>query len=66
MAEFASTEPIFLDRIESDPGATMPIGSQTRVNIRNEHLSYIATWYGLSAITGFYWYRIFILKRPIF
>jgi len=66
MAEYANTAPIFLDMMESFPGEEMPIGSQTRVNLRNEHLSYIITWFGLSGIIGFYWYRMFILKRPIF
>ncbi|KAL7304156.1 hypothetical protein TKK_0003455 [Trichogramma kaykai] len=65
MAEFAKTEPIYLDMVESDLEPNMPIGGQTRVNIRNEHLSYIATWYGLSLITGFYCYRMFVLKKPI-
>ena len=66
MAEYAHTAPIFLDMIETDPRPGMPIGAQTRVNIRNEHLSYIATWYGLSAITGYYCYRMFVLKKPLF
>ena len=66
MAEFAGTDPVYLDIIESDPSPDMPIGSQTRVNVRNEHLSYIVTWYGLSAITGYYCFRMFIQRKPIF
>ncbi|XP_014208220.1 surfeit locus protein 1 [Copidosoma floridanum] len=66
MSNYADTAPIFLDMIESFPDQDMPIGSQTRVNLRNEHLSYIVTWFGLSGLTGYYWYRMFILKRPIF
>ncbi|XP_058789388.1 surfeit locus protein 1 [Phymastichus coffea] len=66
MAEFASTDPVYLDMVELDFKPGMPIGTQTRMNLRNEHLSYIITWYSLSAITGFYWYRIFVKKIPIF
>ncbi|KAJ8670657.1 hypothetical protein QAD02_001916 [Eretmocerus hayati] len=66
MSEFAHSAPVFLDRIETDPGPNMPIGGQTRVSMRNEHLSYIITWYTLAAITGTYWYRMYILKKPIF
>ncbi|XP_001606172.1 surfeit locus protein 1 [Nasonia vitripennis] len=66
MAEYAHTEPIFLDMLESYPGPNMPIAGQTRLNIRNEHLSYIVTWYALSGLTGWYWFRMFIQKRPIF
>ncbi|XP_026475776.1 SURF1-like protein [Ctenocephalides felis] len=55
-----STLPVFLDVRESsdqilyDPDK--PIPNQTRVTLRNEHTSYIFTWFGLSAFTGYMWY----------
>ena len=37
-----------------------PIGGQTNVNIRNEHLNYLITWYTLSAATLAMWYIRFV------
>ncbi|KAL3283931.1 hypothetical protein HHI36_018099 [Cryptolaemus montrouzieri] len=65
MAKVTGSDPIFLD-LTTDfdiPGG--PIGGQTRVNLRNEHMSYIFTWYSLSAATGFMWYRKFIKNMPL-
>lgn len=53
MADKLDTTPIFLDAHGSYPVTLSncseleikPIGSQTRVHLRNEHLSYIITWY---------------------
>ncbi|XP_057265194.1 surfeit locus protein 1 isoform X1 [Pezoporus wallicus] len=42
-----------------------PIGGQTRVSLRNEHMQYIITWYGLCAATAFLWYRKFVQKIPL-
>ncbi|KAJ6651837.1 hypothetical protein lerEdw1_016433 [Lerista edwardsae] len=42
-----------------------PIGGQTRVSLRNEHLQYIITWYGLCAATSYLWYKKFIQKVPL-
>lgn len=53
--------PVFIDACSLD-GPThpdAPVPGQTRLNLRNEHLSYIITWYSLSAITAFLWYRRF-------
>ncbi|MGH0167940.1 UNVERIFIED_CONTAM: hypothetical protein FKN15_053785 [Acipenser sinensis] len=55
MAKVADTEPIFIDADFSlshnhSQGSTIPggpIGGQTRVTLRNEHMQYIITWYGL-------------------
>ena len=40
--------PLVLDAIDDGHGG-VPVGSQTSVNLRNNHLSYIITWYGLTA-----------------
>lgn len=41
----------------------VPIANQTRLTLRNEHLSYVLTWYGLSFATTILWYRHFLIKR---
>ncbi|PIO37835.1 hypothetical protein AB205_0103900 [Aquarana catesbeiana] len=42
-----------------------PIGGQTRVTLRNEHMQYIVTWYGLCAATTFMWFKKFVQKVPL-
>lgn len=39
--------PLVLDSLEDGPDG-VPKGKQTSVNLRNTHLSYIITWYGLT------------------
>ncbi|XP_015592429.1 surfeit locus protein 1 isoform X2 [Cephus cinctus] len=65
MSELTGAAPIYLEQIydESVPGG--PRGGQTRITLRNEHLSYMITWYSLSAITSWMWYRQFIQKLPL-
>ncbi|XP_021936277.1 surfeit locus protein 1 isoform X2 [Zootermopsis nevadensis] len=65
MAKMAGTEAVFLDAKAETTVPDGPIGGQTRVTLRDEHLSYSLTWYGLSAATGFMWYRLFIARRPL-
>uniref|UniRef100_A0A8B9ZUJ5 SURF1-like protein n=1 Tax=Anas zonorhyncha TaxID=75864 RepID=A0A8B9ZUJ5_9AVES len=61
---FPETFPEVLHLCKSTvPGG--PIGGQTRVSLRNEHMQYIVTWYGLCAATSFLWYRKFIQKIPL-
>ncbi|KAG7172788.1 Surfeit locus protein 1-like [Homarus americanus] len=45
MARMLGTAPVFLDATDTFPGG--PQGGQTRVTMRNEHLSYMMTWYVL-------------------
>ncbi len=59
MSHVLETSPIFIDLTEK---CTLnrqvgPIGGQTNINMRNEHLSYIITWYTLCAITSFMWLK---------
>ncbi|KAK7074940.1 Surfeit locus protein 1 [Halocaridina rubra] len=63
MAEVLGTSPICLDAVETFPGG--PTGGQTRVTLRNEHLSYMFTWYSLSLATSLMWYFRFIRRKPI-
>lgn len=57
MAKVAGTEPVLLDAdaFTTVPGG--PIGGQTRVTLRNEHLQYIFTWYALSLATGYLFWQ---------
>uniref|UniRef100_A0A8C7YEJ2 SURF1-like protein n=1 Tax=Oryzias sinensis TaxID=183150 RepID=A0A8C7YEJ2_9TELE len=62
MSHVTGTAPIFID---ADFGSTIPggpVGGQTRVTLRNEHMQYIITWYGLCAATTYMWYIKFIKK----
>lgn len=63
MCAATGADPIFLDQTDefNTPGG--PIGGQTRVTLRNEHFSYILTWFSLSAATSYMWYMKFIATR---
>jgi surfeit locus 1 family protein len=60
MALALGTAPIFIDTVDSTPiikGGPLP--GQTAINLRNEHMSYILTWFTLSGLTSFMWWRRF-------
>lgn len=57
MSRIADTEPYFLDATRAATVPHGPIGGQTRVTLRNEHLSYIITWFSLSGLTAWLWLR---------
>lgn len=63
MAEMTGTEPVCLDAVETLPGG--PLGGQTRVTLRNEHLSYMFTWYSLSIATTYLWYQRFVRGKAL-
>lgn len=65
MAKMADTEPVYIELLSGYGTSHGPIGSQTKVTLRNEHLSYIITWYTLSAITSYMWFRQFVQKLPL-
>ncbi|KAL8174627.1 UNVERIFIED_CONTAM: Surfeit locus protein 1 [Gekko kuhli] len=62
MARVTGAEPIFIDADYKSTVPGGPIGGQTRVTLRNEHMQYIITWYGLCAATSYMWYKKFIQK----
>ncbi|XP_022622175.1 surfeit locus protein 1 [Seriola dumerili] len=65
MSSVTGAEPVFID---ADFGSTIPggpIGGQTRVTLRNEHMQYIVTWYGLCAATSYMWYAKFIKRIKV-
>lgn len=56
MANKLKTVPLFIDA-EQDPKRTQgPIGGQTQLQIRNEHLNYAITWFSLAFFTLVMWY----------
>uniref|UniRef100_A0A8D8E2V4 SURF1-like protein n=3 Tax=Culex pipiens TaxID=7175 RepID=A0A8D8E2V4_CULPI len=57
MAEIRRTSPYFLDATAAATVPHGPVGGQTRVTLRNEHLSYIMTWFSLSGFTAWLWVR---------
>jgi surfeit locus 1 family protein len=58
MAKVLNTWPIFLDAtLKTSNILGGPVGGQTNITVRNEHLSYIITWFSLSALTSFMWLR---------
>ncbi|KAK2084490.1 hypothetical protein P7K49_037523 [Saguinus oedipus] len=57
MARITGAEPIFIDADFKSTVPGGPIGGQTRVTLRNEHLQYIISWYGLSAATSYLWFK---------
>lgn len=67
MSRVLHTNHVFLD-LHSIEGVdfskaredSVPVPRQTRVTLRNEHVSYFVTWFSLSAITSFMWHRRFI------
>ncbi|XP_075762063.1 surfeit locus protein 1 [Pelodiscus sinensis] len=65
MARVTGAEPIFIDADFRSTVPGGPIGGQTRVTLRNEHMQYVITWYGLCAATSYMWYRKFIQKIPL-
>ena len=65
LAASLNTEPLYLDlSLESGrevSGVAGPVGGQTRVVLRNDHVQYMLTWWGLSAATALLWLKKFVL-----
>ncbi|XP_316569.4 SURF1-like protein [Anopheles gambiae] len=57
MAAISGSEPYYLDATVASTVPHGPVGGQTRVTLRNEHLSYIVTWFSLSGFTTWLWFR---------
>ncbi|XP_072015921.1 surfeit locus protein 1-like [Amphiura filiformis] len=63
MSQVTGAEPILIDVAAESTTPGGPVGGQTRVTLRNEHLQYIITWYGLSIATGLLWYTGIFKKK---
>lgn len=66
MANMLGTSPIYIDLWNKVDPPEGPISCQTNVTLRNEHFTYMVTWYTLSACTALMWYQNFIKKLPVF
>ncbi|XP_077441855.1 surfeit locus protein 1 [Vanacampus margaritifer] len=62
MSDVTGAQPIFIDADYASTIPGGPVGGQTRVTLRNEHMQYIITWYGLCATTAYMWYAKFIKR----
>lgn len=51
-----------LDLASSNQAASQggPVGGQTRIALRNDHVQYMMTWWGVSLITGILWLQKFV------
>lgn len=63
MAKVLNTAPIFIDADSNLSKGKGPIGGQTQLHVRNEHLNYAITWFSLSAFSYLMWYSIYGKKR---
>lgn len=61
MSELTGAKPYLIDASSHSSVPGGPIGGQTIVTIRNEHLSYIFTWFSLSGLGSYMWYRLVYL-----
>ncbi|XP_071096741.1 surfeit locus protein 1-like [Haliotis cracherodii] len=64
MSEAAGTASVFIDADRYSTVNGGPVGGQTRVTLRNEHMSYIITWFSLGLITLGMWYRRYYRPPP--
>jgi len=64
LASRLNTEKVFLDldgessRYAADRGG--PVGGQTRISLRNDHVQYMLTWWGITLATSILWAKRFI------
>jgi len=69
--ETADVQPVFIEQIfdghAGDAAALLskgiPIGRSATVDVRNAHLSYVITWYSLSAFTALMLGRVIVKRR---
>uniref|UniRef100_A0A8R1IDL6 SURF1-like protein n=1 Tax=Caenorhabditis japonica TaxID=281687 RepID=A0A8R1IDL6_CAEJA len=59
MAEVHETLPVWLDAAYETTVPGGPIGGQTNINVRNEHMNYLTTWYTLTLVTLLMWVHKF-------
>lgn len=47
---------VYIDAVASDIPGGFPIGGQTPVNLKNDHLEYAITWYAFAVILAVIWF----------
>jgi len=57
MASFVGCDSILLDANIESTIIGGPIGGQTRIELRDEHFSYMVTWYALAVWTFIIWFK---------
>merc|ERR1712049_45673 len=62
MSDQLNALPVFLEATAASSVPGGPIGGQTRISMRNEHMQYAITWWGLSLVTTLMWISKFIIK----
>ncbi|KAK0500566.1 mitochondrial protein required for respiration [Armillaria luteobubalina] len=69
--EQSNVQPVYLEQIfEGHAGQAsycidhgIPVGRPPTVDLRNSHLSYVITWYSLSALTAFMFLRLLVNRK---
>lgn len=64
LAKTLNTAPIYIEAVENTKIGTIPtpVAGQTRLTIRNEHLNYAITWFGLAFFTYILWHKKYMKK----
>lgn len=63
MAKWTGAAPVYIEQTyESNLPANAPIGGQTRLNFRTDHVTYALTWFTLCAVTAYMWHRRYVRK----
>jgi len=68
LAAVAGIAPVFPLLLDAGPAANpggLPVGGQTRLELRNPHLGYAMTWYGLAATLVAVWLAFHVAKGRI-
>ncbi|TKR81213.1 hypothetical protein L596_015124 [Steinernema carpocapsae] len=60
MAKRYGTAPVYVEAKYESTVPDGPIGGQTNITVRNEHMSYLVTWFSLSAVTTAMWAMKFL------
>ncbi len=56
-------QPVYVEAGPAPNAGGLPLGGQTRIKLRNDHLGYAVTWYGLAVALAAI-YVIYHLRRP--
>ncbi|XP_055331625.1 calcium-activated potassium channel slo-1-like [Paramacrobiotus metropolitanus] len=64
MAAELGVTPLLIEATKESSIPGGPLGGQTIIEMRNEHMNYAITWFSLSVITAFLWYYKYIKRKP--
>lgn len=65
MARKLETAPIYIEAEASLSPVVGPIGGQTQLKIRDQHLEYAVTWFSLTLATTFLWYTYYFSSKKL-